>query len=603
MLTIPYADRDFAAIFSDIKSIIETLEPRASVDFNSANVESIIAKVVAGCVDTLSYNQDANILEAFPSTAKDARSVFDLLSIVGYTPKTAQCCKVYLSLWDPSFSGGRFYNPFTTLYIDGYTFYNPDTFFCAQGTVTSTEWYQGNLISPSIRDIDATNFLDKYYPNLGINAIKQGQYRLPEGHVNIDSRTIRIYTEDGRSLDFVENPYLTYTKPMSFSLIPSVNSSGYSLVFSEDISSGSVTNNLYYFYIESQGYNVSTGLTPDFKGFNNIVPSFSYNYTVENSKEPETANEARKNIAYEFGWRDTPKAIITKYDAERAVLQNFDFVAAALVRDGNDYSKCNPNLLDVKIFVKLTDSAAQNISEGIAESYVNRLMTHIAKFKSLPLQYTINIADNITAENPIKLYYWYPKINIYLKKQVNAKEASSILLEVHNALSERYSANNVDFNEVPKVVDIIDTVQNASDIILYLDVDGIVYTDGEDNIVEKTDITCSFSETVNITNDSSYNIVLNTQNNTRPIMYHSLKIVDINNVVLGVDNGDGQILPQTNNLNDTSSIDYTNGELNLEFQSLPSGAEFYIQYKQETPTYCKLVNNNEIKIALESIKN
>lgn len=41
--------------------------------------------------------------------------------------------------------------------------------------------------------------------------------------------------------------------------------------------------------------------------------------TRKDSKDTETANEARENIVYEFGWRDTPKAIVTKYDAERAV--------------------------------------------------------------------------------------------------------------------------------------------------------------------------------------------------------------------------------------------------------------------------------------------
>ena len=67
MLTLPYTSRDYTTIFNGIKEIIQTLEPKADVDFNKANVESIIAKIMSGCVDSLSYNQDANILEAFPS--------------------------------------------------------------------------------------------------------------------------------------------------------------------------------------------------------------------------------------------------------------------------------------------------------------------------------------------------------------------------------------------------------------------------------------------------------------------------------------------------------------------------------------------------------
>ena len=87
MITIPYTDRDYKAVFEGIKTIMQTIEPRVDVSIDSANVESIIARVIAGCVDTLSYNQDANILETFPSTARNPRSIFDLLSIVGYTPK------------------------------------------------------------------------------------------------------------------------------------------------------------------------------------------------------------------------------------------------------------------------------------------------------------------------------------------------------------------------------------------------------------------------------------------------------------------------------------------------------------------------------------
>ena len=76
MLTLPYTSRDYEAIFEGIKEIIQTIEPKADVELDRANVESIIARIISGCVDTLSYNQDSNILEAFPSTAKNPRSVF-----------------------------------------------------------------------------------------------------------------------------------------------------------------------------------------------------------------------------------------------------------------------------------------------------------------------------------------------------------------------------------------------------------------------------------------------------------------------------------------------------------------------------------------------
>ena len=393
MLTLPYTSRDYEAIFEGIKEIIQTIEPKADVELDRANVESIIARIISGCVDTLSYNQDSNILEAFPSTAKNPRSVFDLLSIVGYTPKTARACHVYMALWNPSFIGEYNYKPFNSISIDSKTFFNPDEFRCAQGITTKVDWYQGTVVGPDLRPISVTEdgevpkFIDDYYPNLSINTIKNNLFSLPEEHTQIDSRTLRIYNEEGNLLTFVENPYMTNITKNSFSLLPSVNRNGYSLMFSKDVSGGACGENFYYWYIMPNGESVGGGLIPDFGGLavDNQTPSFSYSYDVEPYKAAETAQEARENIVYEFGWRDTPKAIITKPDAERAVLQNFNQIAAVTVRDGNDYSGCDPSLFDVQIFCKVNETFEQKLSIATADGLKNQLMTHFNKFKALPM--------------------------------------------------------------------------------------------------------------------------------------------------------------------------------------------------------------------------
>lgn len=621
-ITLPYIDRDYQAVFESIKSLFSDLEPRVEIDENKANVETIITKIIAGCVDSLSYNQDANILEAFPSTARDARAVYDLLSIVGYTPKTARSSKIYLNLWNPSFSGSVTYYPYTNLIIDGKNFYNPDEFTVTQGVLTSTEFYQGKLIAPDFKttenktedDNQPHNFLDNYYPNLSASTIKNDLYALPNNHTMIDSRTVRVFSADGEPLTYVENPYLVYTTKASFSLIPTVNSTGYSLMFSKDVSAGVVSKNYYYFYVVSEGYNVANNLTPDFKYFGTPTPSFSFNYIQEESKDPETANEARKSVVYEFGWRDTPKAIITRYDCERSILQNTAYVAAVDVRDGNNYSKADPKLFDIQVFVKLTEDAEARLDVGSATSYKNRVLTHLNKFKMLPLNYTVHI-DNVQTEpdeNVTEIYHWYPDITIYLKEQVTADEAGAVLQEANNALLERYKYINVNFNEVPRIVDIIDTVQNSSDIILYLDIDGVNYTDVNGNSVTKEQVTGAYTDSINIIPDQmDYIITLNTQNNTRNIQYHTVKIVDSNNVLIGYDNGEGVILSSTGYLDNSEgygTIDYTTGELKIKFATLPVSSRdnaFYVFYQQETPTFCKYISSNAanaIKIGLESIK-
>lgn len=612
MITLPYTSRDYNTVFNSVKEIMQTLEPRADIDFDKANVESIIAKVIAGCVDSLSYNQDANILEAFPSTARDPRAVFDLLSIVGYTPKTARCCHVTMSLWNPSFVGEYNYAPFNSISLDGRVFYNPDSFRCAQGITTSTNWYQGTLKSPDKRTKTNTkieSFIDNYYPNVSTNVIYNNQYKLPESDLKIDSRTIRIYTEDGKQLTYVDNPYLTNITKSSFGILPSVNTKGYSLMFSKDVSSGSAGDNFYLFYLVSDGYNISDNLIPDFGGLavDDVTPSFSYTYSSEASHDTETANEARNNIAYEFGWRDTPKTIVTKYDAERAVLQNYDFISAVDVRDGNDYSKCKPDLFDIQVFCKVNEEIELKLNTAVADGIKNRILTHFNKFKILPLNISIHIDDVVTEEdeNVTELYYWYPDITIYLKEQVDAKGAAAIINTINEALFNEFSTINIDFNQVPRIVDIIETVQNASDMVLYLDFDGLSFMNKDGKAVKKTDVTCYYVDDILTQTSLYYRIELNTKARTRNIMYNSVKIVTDSNDVIAYDNGDGVIMGYGPYLDGYGTIDYKTGilEFNLNAVSLADNLNLKVAYKQETPTFCEFIDvKNAIKIATESLK-
>ena len=612
MITLPYTSRDYETIFNGIKDIIQTLEPRADVDFDKANVESIIAKVISGCVDTLSYNQDANILEAFPSTARDSRAVFDLLSIVGYTPKTARCCMLDMSLWNPSFTEERVYVPYNYISLDGKIFYNVDEFRIAPGITAVVKWYQGTVHTPDKRTLTENNvesFIDNYYPNLSVSTIKDKYYNLNEEHTMIDSRTVKVYSSDGTELTYVENPYMTNITKSSFSIEPRVNSNGYRLVFSKDVVAGCCGNNLYYFYITSDNEDVGDNLIPDFGGLavNNEVPSFSHAYNASSSHKPETANEARENIVYKFGWRDTPKSIVTKYDAERAVLQLFDFISAVKVKDGNDYSRCNPSLLDVQVFCKVNETTEHKLNISVADGIKNRILTHIHKFKILPLNFTIHVDNIITEEGeiPTELYYWFPDITIYLKEQVNPREAAAILNAVDEALFKRFATINMDFNEVPRIVDIIETVQNASDIILYLDIDGVNYMDKDGKNATKTDITCAFNQKLPLVGDLDYSVLLDTKGGTRCIEYHSVRIFDAYNNLVAYDNGDGTIIAYGSNFNGHGTIDYKTGELKfaLEYGQLDDNHYYNISYRQETPTFCEFVNTKDsIKIATESLK-
>lgn len=627
MISIPYTDRDYESIFNDIKKIAETIEPKLSISQNKANIETILTKIIAGCVDTLSFNQDANILEAFPSTSKDNRSTFDLLSIVGYTPKTARCCHLYMTLWDPNFIGEVTYSPFNKILIEGKRFYCPDSFRCAQGVTTTVEWYQGILRAPDKRPTQTTadSFIKNYYPNISINTITNRMFKLPEkDNSYIDSKTIRVYDEKGQPLTFVENPYMTNITKRAVSIIPNVTRSGYSLIFSKDVAEGNIGDNFYAFYVISENSTIGKNLKPDFSNLkfkdrsgSTISPTFSFNYDVDDAKEPETAAEARKNVIYEFGWRDTPNAIITRYDAERAVLQNFKYISAVCVKDGNNYSKCDPSLLDIQIFCKVNEDYEDKLDVAVVEGFKNRLLTHFNKFKMLPLNYTFHI-DNVATtddEQVTQLYMWYPNVTIYLKEKANLQDATLILNNADAALRERYKTINVNYNEVPRVVDIIDAIQNSSDKILYLDVDGINYRDGNNNSVSKEDITCEYKHTL-VTYDErdDYDITLDTKDQTRCIEYHTVKLVDNFNEVLAYDSGDGVLINNGNYLKENGEIDYKTGKIHFKLNDVYKAQydQLHILYKLETPTFCEYITmfdtpgqinqSTGMKIALESLK-
>lgn len=152
----------------------------------------------------------------------------------------------------------------------------------------------------------------------------------------------------------------------------------------------------------------------------------------------------------------------------------------------------------------------------------------LINLKCYPLQFSFHIDNIVTEENEntTELYYWYPDITIYLKEQVNAQEAAAIINSVTEALFKRFATTNMEYNQVPRIVDVIETVQNASDIILYLDIDGIYYIDSENKEATKTNITCSFIQTIPTQEGLDYELTLDTKNGTRNIMFNTVKIVN-----------------------------------------------------------------------------
>ena len=627
---LSYTSRDYQEIFSELAKIAESIDSRVAISEDRGNPETIITKLLSAVSDMLSYNLDRTVLECFPSTVTQRFSAMDIFSVIGYTMHRYISSRTLLEIYNRVIAQDLIiypYSLFTT--SNGIKYCNLDVIdipgnqFTTNIPVNATV-VEGTPVTPIELEnwsFPLNHWTDRYDYNLSVNNIVDGKLKMED--LDFDPTTIYIRDENKQEWTYIQNPYMVNTNSSQFSVLE--DPTGVYIVFSKNIYSGQ-SNNLKMFYLKSSGKDgqilenrlgfsdTAYGTAPPYEAFH---PELTiYHKKSTEGYNVETPSMAREGSALEFGFRQSTNSLITSYDFERAVAQ-LSFVAAVRAEDQNTFLTGLSDKFSGHIFVILEEDNEANLSEYTAISYINQINTHITRnFKLLPLELNIHIDDQPVTTDPdevlTKIYTWYPDITIYTKRAIYQSEATEILGAVDKALTERYRNKNVNFNELPLIRDIIDVVQNAHELIEYLDIDGFrIMTSSKlpDFVPEqakKTDVTCKFQETLEISQSKEYSLTLTTSDslgNHRNIRPHSVNIISESGREVAKDNGDGLIISDSGYMDEIGTIDYKTGELKFNIAIYPSGSEMYLNYQQETPTFCKFRGiNNRVRIGKECFR-
>lgn len=626
---LSYTSRDYAEIFSELAKIAESIDSRVAISEDRGNPETIITKLLSAASDMLSYNLDRTVLECFPSTVTQRHSAMDIFSVIGYIMHRYKSSRVNLEIYNRTIAQDLIIYPYEVFSTSNGISYCNLGIIDVPGNQAATsipvraEVVQGSPVKPTEFEnwsFPLNHWTDRYDYNLSVNNIVDSKLKMED--LDFDPSTIYIRDENKQEWTYIKNPFMVNTTSSQFSVLE--DPTGVYLVFSKNIYSG-FSNNLKMFYLTSSGKNgqilenrlgfsgTAYGTAPPYK-------AFAADLTIAHEKSTEgldieTPSMAREGSAIEFGFRQSTNSLITGYDFERAVAQ-LPFVAAVKAVDQNSFSRGLEDKFSGHVFVMLNEDEESKLSEYTAVSFISQIHSHIVRgFKLLPLELDIHIEDQPITTNPeevlTKVYTWYPDITIYTRRTIYRQEGVEILHEVNKALLKRYQNMNIDFNEVPLIRDIIETVQNAHELIEYLDVDGFrIMTSSKDpeHVPEratKRDVICKFQEAYDIHpgGSLSYDLTLDTEDSLgehRNIQYHSVKVTTENNTLIAKDNGDGLIISDTDYLIEPGTIDYETGEVEFTLNGYPRGSQIFVEYKHETPTFCRFVGiTDKVKIGKE----
>lgn len=626
---LSYTSRDYTEVFSELAKIAESIDPRVAISEDRGNPETIITKLLSAVSDMLSYNLDRTVLECFPSTVTQRHSAMDIFSVIGYIMHRRVSSRADLEIYNRVIAQDLIIYPYQLFTTNNGIKYCNLNVIDIPGNQTATDIpvyaqvVEGEPVTPIELEnwsFPLNHWTDRYDYNLNVNNIVDGKLKMED--LDFDPTTIYIRDENKQEWTYIKNPFMVNTNSSQFSVLE--DPTGVYLVFSKNIYSGQ-SDNLKMFYLRSSGKEgqvledrlgfsgTAYGTAPPYEAFQPELtifhPKSSEGYDIE------TPSMAREGSAVEFGFRQSTNSLITKYDFERAVAQ-LPFVAAVRADDQNSFTGISDKFSG-HIFVILNEDKEANLSEYTAISYINQVNSHIVRdFKLLPLELNIHIDDQPVTTDPneilTKVYTWYPRITIYTRRTIYQSEATEILSAVDKALLERYKNRNVDFNELPLIRDIIDTVQNAHELIEYLDIDGfVVMTSSKDpNItperVKKTDVTCKYQEVLTVGQSLEWELALNTEDslgNHRNVQPHSVHLTTEDGDPIARDNGDGLFISDTGYFDEIGTIDYKTGELKFKLNIFPSGNEMYIDYRHETPTFCKFRGITEkVKIGRECFR-
>lgn len=287
----------------------------------------------------------------------------------------------------------------------------------------------------------------------------------------------------------------------------------------------------------------------------------------------------------------------------------------------------------VKLYILRTEEAEADTSDEIDEAFINQIQSSLEDYKMLPLNIEVDL-------HSINQYHWSIEGSFMTKEPLTRDELQTIMVNINNNLRHKYDRSKINFNTLVNYRDIIDTILETDSRILMVDLDPITYKDDYGQVVDKNKVTGNYTQVEpyligdinqdgvvddkdlqllqdylneeikpNLTHNQFVLMDVNEdgvidnsdigkmrqiiQNNPRtstkskytitlenaPILPGSI-LLKINNGQYNLkDNNNGEIYNENSVLTKKGKIDYTTGEMTLEFTNVLSD-NIQIQYTQ-----------------------
>lgn len=211
----------------------------------------------------------------------------------------------------------------------------------------------------------------------------------------------------------------------------------------------------------------------------------------------------------------------------------------------------------VKLYI-LRDEIGDQIEE---ESFEKMILSDLEDYKILPLSLKVDL-------NSINKYYWTVTGSFFTKQPLSRDELQTIIVRINNQLRYNYAIDKINFNTLINYKEVIETILSVDSRILMVDLDPIVYKDYEGNEISKKELTGNFSyEVAKLDNENESNTHYHFIIPGTPILPGSVMIKINNSQHVLRDNNNGDIYNTDNILTKKGSIDYTTGEVDLQFNA------------------------------------
>lgn len=609
--SLKYTSREYLSIFEDLYKAIPSLTKKWT-SREETDPGIVLVKLMAMLGDMLSYTQDKATLEAFPATVTQRKNAVQIFGLIGYKMHgyVSATCKA------------SFQQSLNKMSIEPYTKYTtknsnicysnleeirltnipsawtltqgiPVTPKLAENPESNSYWYDKYDYNISASDIDENN---RYYFKSNTEVADGSVFLIDDtgtrwyypdytgqGRISLDleSRTGRFFDVE---IDEYDKPYIQFPSNWNQVVYAYNPPSKFKLFYLQSAGeAGSIAENTLY---DSQGCLVS-----------NEASTNGYNI--------ETPEEARLNINK---YRNTISTLITLDDYKNATLRVTrvnNCIATDFMTDPYETSTNTINLYVVP------DDRILSGSEVDRENFKTTIYTSLRDYSCIPREINIDLYDPQGTSSKIVVYKWSPTGEVYLHSPVTSADAQDILNRINTRLQYVYSTANVAFNTPIDYVDLVSEIMEADSRIRYVNLDNIMYNGGEASAKDVSGRVTNLSGTVLGTGVASFT-------NLGSIKPSSVLITcNINGIKyelhdLGYPNSNGigsmvtaMYLNRTDPLV-SSSVDYRNGIITLEFSNVPSDVSItYTKNKIGICHYAEInldPNDSNFYIAPESLK-